>query len=209
MATTAIFAEILIAGLEALAWLALLVFGLHWDSSFHHRRVDFKDWEALTTLAVISVAYVFGILVDRAADSLHKGVRKLVKLALLHTSRSRQRFETVEERERRSEMTMTVLAAGGELAGFLEYQRSRARIARATALNAGLAALSVLVVWIASAHPPGSDRFGVELGLLATSLAALSEIVYVRIDKAHKKRLRDAYKVIVSRDHGSRHVAEI
>src|SRR4051794_4266863 len=67
LATTALVSEILVVGLEAEAWLAILVlavFGSDW--------VDLgglKGWEALVTILVVAGAYVLGILIDRLADS--------------------------------------------------------------------------------------------------------------------------------------------
>ncbi|HEY1348808.1 MAG TPA: hypothetical protein VGF67_04195 [Ktedonobacteraceae bacterium] len=66
MATTSLIVETLIAGLQALLWLALgllLFLGIRW--------IDFsalKDWVSLILFFVIAVAYTLGIIVERTAS---------------------------------------------------------------------------------------------------------------------------------------------
>jgi hypothetical protein len=130
MATTAIFAEILIVGLEAAVWCSLLVlaiFGADWiDPS------ALSDWVALVTILVIAGSYVLGILVDRLADSVH------ARLDRVWPTRP------VDKPAGIAKMRFTVLRDGGALATFIEYQRSRLRIARSTAVNGVLGAPAVV-----------------------------------------------------------------
>jgi hypothetical protein len=68
MVTTAVVAEIVVAGLQAAAWLTLVVltvFGVDWI-----HPSDVADWTALITLLVIATAYMLGVIVDRLADNL-------------------------------------------------------------------------------------------------------------------------------------------
>jgi len=68
MATTAVFAEILIVSLEVEAWLVLAllsVFGTRWIE-----LAEVKDFATLLTVLVLALAYVLGIIVDRLADTL-------------------------------------------------------------------------------------------------------------------------------------------
>ena len=81
MTTTAIFAELLVTGLQAIVWLVLAslsVAGLTWiDVGTVATR--FKDWASLISVFVLGFAYALGIIVDRVADSLFypmdKGLR--------------------------------------------------------------------------------------------------------------------------------------
>jgi hypothetical protein len=77
MTTTAIFAEILITGLQAFVWLifaCLSVTGLDWLTA--ETMADLKDWVGLITVFVLGFAYTLGIVVDRVADSLLNPIDK-------------------------------------------------------------------------------------------------------------------------------------
>ena len=70
MTTTAIFAEILIIGLQASVWLALFVI---WSFRVEVGRIDLsplKDWSALITVFVVASAYTLGVAIDRLSDGL-------------------------------------------------------------------------------------------------------------------------------------------
>jgi hypothetical protein len=121
MATTALVTEILIVGLEAETWVIMLVlaaFGTEWID------LDAVDgWEALVTVLVLAGAYVLGIVVDRVADSTFGWLRGPDRPGF-----ARKRLE--------------VLHTSPGMAPFLEYQRSRLRVARGTLFNMIAAAVS-------------------------------------------------------------------
>ena len=113
MATTALVAEILIVGLEVETWLALLVLGV-----FGTDWVDLggvSSWEALVTILVLASAYVLGIIVDRLADRVSR------RLTRETPGFSRKRLE--------------VMHGSPGMGAFVDYQRSRLRIARGTQFN--------------------------------------------------------------------------
>ena len=134
MATTAVVAEILIVGLEAAAWISLLVFAAFGTDWVHRKDLETAShWVALETVVVLAVAYALGILIDRLADDAH-GVLK-----------RRFRGRPVKKPAKIPVMRMTVLHEGGAMSTFVDYQRSRFRIARATVLN--LALLALAAIW--------------------------------------------------------------
>src|SRR5712691_6100301 len=117
MATTAVVAEILIVGLEAEAWLALVIFMVFGSDWLNVGALG--DFEALVTIVVIATAYVLGIVVDRAADSLFSLVEGEQAFRWLNrkfgrSSRSLSLPETV------GTMRMRVLKDGGPIGGFLD-----------------------------------------------------------------------------------------
>ena len=178
MATTAIVAEILIVGLEAAAWLTLLVlaaFGSGWVDT-----KPLEKWQEVTVLVIVAAAYTLGILVDRYADSAHR------LLGRLWPTRPVDRPASIPR------MRMAVLSAGGGVAQFSEYQRSRQRIARATAMNALVAA--PVVAWYVGSKAGGARATAAAAALLG--LAVLSEVAYRRIEFAYLCRLGDAYRVV-------------
>ena len=77
MTSTAIFAEILVVGLQATVWLTLLclwiadVNGIP-VGSITARLGRLKEWATLITTFVLGFAYTLGIIVDRLADKRYK-----------------------------------------------------------------------------------------------------------------------------------------
>ena len=114
MTTTALFAEMLVGGVEALIWVALIAISIARPSNADAKAIlALKDWATPVTPVLLGVAYALGIVVDRVADSLFK--------VLGMAARAEQRLE--------------VLARGDKVTEFLEYIRSRIRVARVTTLN--------------------------------------------------------------------------
>jgi 8-oxo-dGTP pyrophosphatase MutT (NUDIX family) len=192
VATTAVVAEILIVGLEAAAWLVLLaltVFGVGWIDAG-----SLSDFAALTTIAVIAAAYVLGIVVDRAADSLFTGFRETAvgRWLTRHFGRSTEAAPPASV----STMRLEAMKQGGALAGFLEYQRSRLRVIRGTALNLAIGAPIAFAFLWRNAEP---WQAAVTATLLLVG-AAVSLPVAVRIRTAHLERLADAYRLLVPPD---------
>src|SRR2546425_10534310 len=122
MATTTLFVEIIIIGLETLACLVGLI-GLvtpfappslaaakEWNSII-------KEWAALITLLVVTTAYILGILMDRFADDTYTGLRKLFEATGITT---RERLPAAP-----ALMRLTILKESEGISKFLDYQRSR------------------------------------------------------------------------------------
>lgn len=197
MATTALFAEILIIGLEAEAVLALLlfsVFGADWLDAG-----ALADWAALVTLVVVAIAYVLGIVADRLADS--------VTDRLAETRAGRwvdDRFGKSSRRETSGAdvalMRLTVLKESEGLAKFLDYQRSRLRVARATVVNAALAAPLALAFLLLQDVGVGTS---LAAAILLLALAAATVVGSARIHSAYVRRLAEAY-ALVRNEPGSR-----
>ena len=190
MATTAVFAEILIVGLEVEAWLALAVltvFGTEWIE-----LDQLKDFATLLTLLVLALAYVLGIIADRLADTLldrfertRPGKRVKKRLS------KRQRLP---QEPGLATMRMTVMAASDGMTRFLDYQRSRWRIARATVLNLAMSApLAALYLAVGTDASPAWV-----LAPLVCALVAIPVTYFagVRIQDAWVARLTDAYELV-------------
>jgi 8-oxo-dGTP pyrophosphatase MutT (NUDIX family) len=173
MATTALVTEILIVGLEAEAWLTLFVlavFGTDWV------ELDaLRGWEALVTILVLAVAYVLGIVVDRLADTAFRWVRGPDQPGF-----ARKRLE--------------VLHASSGMSPFVEYQRSRLRVARGTLFNLVPAALAAaaFLFWGTSVDARWL------LAVLGGALVVLPVGAYAtkQIGRAYENRLLDAYEIV-------------
>jgi ADP-ribose pyrophosphatase YjhB (NUDIX family) len=170
LATTPLVAELLIIGLETEACIALVtlsIFGTDWIS-----LEDVKSWVLPITILALALAYVLGILVDRLADWIFK--RFLPQQA--------------------SKTRMKVFDKSPGMAAFLEYQRSRERIARGTAVNAVIAVFSGVAFLIAQTHARWPAILGYVLVMLAAVLA--SHLATASIHRGWLKRMRDADRLV-------------
>ena len=172
MATTALVTEILIVGLQAEAWIAMFVlaaFGIGW--------VDLdglQGWAALVTVLVLATAYVLGIVVDRLADNLFR----------LRKGPDRPGF---------GRKRLAIMHASPGMASFLEYQRSRFRVARGTLANLYPATVAAaLLVWRA----PVDERWIVLALGLGVATIVVTRRAAERIAEAYEKRLLDAYSIV-------------
>jgi len=131
MNTTLLFAELLIIGLQSAVWIFILlmnVLGTRWVQVI--QASNLAAWQTVIVVIALSVFYVIGVIIDRASDAL---------------------FSKWERSLRRTwfpdpPMPIVVLrfelARGNEhLNHQFEYNRSRMRISRASALNFGLTTL--------------------------------------------------------------------
>jgi hypothetical protein len=182
MATTALFAEILIIGLLTLFWVALAVVSILGVPDLG----GFKGWEVLAAAGVLSLAYVLGIPADRLADTWSDGAdKKLWKKWGLPPANNMSRDEL-----------RLRLTASPSLA-WLDYARSRRRIARASVLDGSLAgivagALLLLSIWI-RIHVPRELLWAV-LAVSALVVGA-SAYAWYRIGKTYFKLLSLAYSI--------------
>lgn len=184
MSTTAIFAEILIIGLQATVWIALLVLSFLPKGSINPGALD--GWEALTTVFVLAAAYTLGIVVDRIADSAYGRLRKIWDKEEKGKGKRKKNLPDV------SIMRLRVMEKEDGKARFIDYQRSRLRVARATVLNVALVFLTgVYYLGRADMSKPAIATFSVALLIvLAGSLFAAE-----RIHRAYMNRLVEAYEM--------------
>ncbi len=136
MNTTAVFTELLVIGLQAVAWIALAAASF---LDFGSAMSALRGWETLVTIVVLAIAYVLGVVVDRIADSLLGPLR----------NRASQRDPEQVGRAR-----MHILRSASPLSSFLEYQRSRMRLMRGTTFNLAVALPIVnIFVWRTAVEP--------------------------------------------------------
>ncbi len=183
MATTAVFIEILLVGIQAVIWmgmLLLIIVGPAEAAKFDWEAI--QSWAPLMSFTVLGIAYSAGVVVDKVADVLFT---KIVGPIL-------GKKEDKEHGKKR----MYVRLHGGDMITFLDYVRSRVRIARSTALNVAL--ITALGAWLA---PSGTPR----LQVLVFGLAALSTTVFawLQIMSTWEKRLESAYEIAQSTPDGS------
>ena len=192
MATTAIFAEILIVGLQVEAWIALIVIDIFGDDWV--RGHSFPQFDALSPVVVIATAYVLGILIDRLADSVFNRI-EWTRPGMLLNRLFGECSQSLHTPKKVSIMRLAVMKDGGAIGAFLDYQRSRLRIARGTALN------------LAIAFPPLFDlvvkHAGWRWGFAAIGVNAVALLLALhaseRVKAAWIKRLIDAYGLVTDK----------
>jgi 8-oxo-dGTP pyrophosphatase MutT (NUDIX family) len=178
MVTTAVFAEIIVAGLQAATWITLVVlavFGVGWADP-----APLADWAALVTLLVLAAAYMLGVMIDRMADNV------VLRLNRHLPPRPVDKPASVDE------MRMTILARDDGVARFLDYQRSRMRIARVTLLNLLLLIPAVAAFLLLRTDAGILVAAVVVLTCLLCAVLALR--VYRNIECAYISRLSEVYR---------------
>ena len=145
MKETYIVFELVLVGFQVLIWVLLLVlsvFGYHWI------HIDFvKDWATQLSFAALGIAYMLGVIFDKAIASLPFswiiGGSALTKMRDLPSP---------------LEMRMQILARKAEVYEVLEKRINQHRLVRATVVNLALISISALIFFL--------TRLGFNLRLL-------------------------------------------
>lgn len=186
MITTAIFAEILITGLQATVWLTFACFlfgGVEWISA--ETLKELKDWASLITFFVLGFAYALGIIVDRLADSLFHPFDNKLRDKYVPSNLP---FVAV--------MRLRVMSNNQGMAAFLAYIRSRVRLARSTAFNL-LLTIPAATTWLTTRESSKSWVLISTVIVGGLLLFVLAVFVWVRISGTYYKRLVQAYSVVI------------
>lgn len=181
MVTTAIVAEIVVAGLQSATWITLLVltlFGTGW--------IDpdvLADWAALVTVLVIGAAYMLGVLVDRLADDF-----VLRPMNRFWPPRPADKPAPIEH------MRLVLLGRDDGVARFLDYQRSRMRVARVTLLN--LLALAPALGAYLIVRTDSNTLIAIAAVAVVLISVLLTAWVFRAIEWAYLLRLGQAYRIV-------------
>lgn len=203
MATTAIFVEILIVGLQSSVWLILLaiaLFGI--PSALIPLLTAFKDWSGLATVFVLCFAYSFGIVMDRLSDlalnPLLNGVTALLSrwMNRWNAKGSESRYHPLIPK-----MRLRLLTEKDGAGPFFEYLRSRLRIVRSTVLNLCLI-MATLIPAISRLPCPDGALLRIEL-MLGILLVATT-VAWVSIDRNYIRRLTQACEVLAEKEENAR-----
>jgi hypothetical protein len=178
MATTALFAEILVIGLLALPWFGLTVVSTTRVSV--QTIPDFHGWDGLVLAVGLAFAYALGIVVDRLGDwaferwdeRLSQTVRKADQpQSSLLPERPELRFHLMDK-------------APPLVMEFLDYARSRRRILRGITVNCVLTLLvalaNLIMGWFTGVQPLPTSLvlclIGVSIGMGTGALFGWSHI---------------------------------
>ena len=186
MKTTSVVIEILIIGLQTIMWLALIVlsvFGYRWV------RIDSGLLLALT-LFVTAISYTLGVLFDNLWNRLSKIIDEPIRLKFFSVS------------EEAHSTRINVLFNNKNAVEFMEYIRSRMRIARASFYNFFLITICALIFittqlqWVAAELRIKLITFVIISGVLLTVLALST---YRKIVHTYYKQISIIYKELVTK----------
>jgi hypothetical protein len=189
MTTTVIFAEIIIIGLQASIWITLVLINLFGTKWININIL--KGWESLLTVFVLGIVYTLGIVVDRTSDSIfHSFDKKLRKKFISNKHLSV------------SEMRLRIMLKSESIAKFLEYIRSRLRIARSTSLNFFFITITSVIFLVKQSEVNGNNIFSIVLLVASGGIVLMTFLgfIWVRITKTYYKRLDQAYKMMYEKN---------
>jgi hypothetical protein len=196
MTTTAVFAEMLVAGIEAMVWIALIVLAIAQPCEADIQRLaPLKDWVALITAILLAIAYGLGAVIDRVSDSLFDWrINKWVTTLLANNERAWKETESEEEARKKKAhirwLRLQVLARGDDVTEFMDYTRSRFRVARATTINLALTTIAI-EAFLMRCTRASPWQISMSVVLLA-SLTLLSAFAAIRIRQTHDTWLTQA-----------------
>ena len=132
MVTTALFVELIVIGVSATAWVALLVLAI-----FGYSWLTFERFSSLSTVVpLLSLSYLLGIITDRFADRLFEPA----------SSRLLTRWFASQSDYRHAQ---SLVYADERFQALAEYSKSRLRICRGSAVNCVLLSIALnMFVWL-------------------------------------------------------------
>ncbi len=180
MATTQLFVELLIIGIGAAIWLALLL-----GAIFGYRmEMDFPTIGAPAMVALAGVAYVLGILVDRLAYKTFRRIERRLSRSIL----DREDFPAPQILERQ------ILASSEILGAQIQYNRSRLRICRAWVFNGAFITIA-FIAW--NLRVQALDVWqSIALSVLGVLLCISSAWAARTLAKDHYNNLKESYEYL-------------
>jgi hypothetical protein len=186
MSTTAIVAEILIIGFQTSIWFSMMIitiFGYEWiDLS------KVKGWETFIVLIAVGIFYTLGVIIDRLTDSLFHPWDLLLRKKYM-----RGTDITL------AKMRLSIMSKNEKITNFLEYLRSRIRIARSSGVNFFLITL-VLSIFILIRYTGSEGGAKLEymlfIGTVGVFLVFFSILAWTRITKTYYKRISQGYEIL-------------
>ena len=136
MATTALFVELIVIGIQGSLWVLVLLLAFTNIGTWSGLLGALVKWNTVTAVLSVALFYSFGIILDRLFHVMADAIR---------LSRWLVKFQWVERRIRShtTDNVIEIYHYAGILSSFYQYIVSRWRIARATFFNAALAVVAL------------------------------------------------------------------
>jgi hypothetical protein len=181
--TTLLFAELLIIGLQVGIWfffLILSIFGVTWIQAA--QLAGLSDWQTIIAAVLFSLLYALGIVLDRLADFIFSGWEKRLMRQTFPNSPisiAVMRFELGKENDALNRQ--------------FDYNRSRMRIVRASALNFGLTTLFVVTFILTRVSNVAQWTYLIPTVLVGLSLMFLAVYSWRKLMRGYLGLMRDIY----------------
>lgn len=178
MATTALFAEVLIIGIQGITWMMLIALsflGHSWITDF---GTLLKEFTAITTILLLAVFYAVGIIIDRCLIAFTRlyNPSKLIRSISWVEKKARETFN--------EENMVLIYSQEGTLELNQTYLASRLRIVRATFFNFFLILVTSIVFCTQI------DRFDCIISILVIGLLLLfmTLVAYAVLEETFEDR---------------------
>lgn len=173
MTTTALFAELVVGGVQTMGWLFILA--TLWHSPGRLLSVV-RPLSAAEGFILLVFAYALGVVFDRLWDAALKPISQRLKKSILkHPNRA-------------DRIRAQLFSTDQPQAAFIDYIRSRLRVTRATLCNSLLAALISASVHFWRASEPWADTLTF-VSVFATGVFLLAVFAYRDITHNYYKTL--------------------
>lgn len=178
MGTTALFAELVVGGILTLTWIALLTMTVLGPC----RVTPLLDSSSLTAGLFLALAYALGVVFDRVWDFV-LDVTGLQRWLRGQTGAFGAESET--DRQRRRVFGADATAA----VEFVNYHRSRMRVARASLFNFALITVSGMALLAVRYEGVGTVEFALA-GVAGGVLCGASALAFWVLARSHDRVLR-------------------
>lgn len=179
MNTTALFVELLVIGLGVTIWLVLLIAAV-----FGYTFSNLASNVSIFALApIFGIAYLLGIVVDRIAYELFRGLEKRIRNRIIPGSGA----SPTSDRER------FVLTNSEVLRDQIIYNRSRLRLCRSWIINFILIALSS-AIWGYAVEQYNSFV----LTLLGVTFALLTFWTWRKLSEDYYTNVKESYEYLIN-----------
>ncbi len=188
MKTTAIFAELIVVGLEACIWLLLVTIAFVGTGWVQFANALFSNAGALMTLVVVAVAYAVGIAFDELWDELSEPLEDRIFV------RARRKEYNNESKW---DLQSRLLVQSPHVEDALNYQRGRIRILRSSMFSMLLTSPCALVALLLRSNDlsqGATSTLGVIL-VAGVFFGALALFSYRRLVKAYWLRVQSLLQV--------------
>lgn len=186
MSLTAVFAELLIVGVQGTVWLFLFIlvlFGYEWlDDDLLEALADFPE---LLFVVYFALAYTLGITIDRIADSTLSFYDKTFRQNYLPGN-----LPTVPR------MRLYLMEKSPTAHTYIDYIRSRMRIARSTMFNLVIIFLAFNLLTVVRLADVIDFNTYISISFSLLFFIGTSFIVWRRIARTYYKRLKRGFKII-------------
>jgi hypothetical protein len=182
MSTTAIFAELLVCGLQTLTWLVLVAVAIVGPGPL----APLLDVPSLASVFVIGLSYALGVVFDRLWDL----ILKWTGIGGWLSRRARAAAGRIKPGDEYDAIRRRVYGAdAGNAARFVDYNRSRMRIARASTFNFLLITVTGTLCCAVHADTWGTDPM-VMVAIGGTALFVVSALAFHDLRKSYYRVLK-------------------